>query len=73
MRERVTKSNSELHHLLTRANRLASRLNGERELERLVGRLARDPDDLDVLPGVVGAHLHPGIRRRVYNASREAE
>jgi hypothetical protein len=45
----VSKSNSELLHLATKANRLASRLNGTSEVRRLAGRLARDPNDLDAL------------------------
>jgi hypothetical protein len=45
----MSKSNSELLDLATKAYELASKLNRRRELRRLTGRLARDPHDSDAL------------------------
>jgi hypothetical protein len=45
----VSKSDPELLRLAAKANRLASQLIGASELQRLAGRLARDPHDSDAL------------------------
>jgi hypothetical protein len=45
----MTENNSGLLHLATKANRLGSRLRWESELNRVTGRLIRDPHDLDAL------------------------